>query len=201
MDLPRDAERRRTSPVRERAMPYGGSPVLPAAELSDAIFESGRVAARSLGMGDEDARDCACSFYLALALRPRRMDRILRAKDPPAFLARCARNFSIDYARVDRRRLKRETPQVSAGPDDACRDAIGADIGGRCPVGDELWEAIGPTLRRTTRRAEYLFRQHYGEGRTALDLANETGMSVPAVEQSLHRTLARVRESLRGKTC
>lgn len=194
MDSERDAQNSATWSGRLQSSQQEASSAAAARDLAERVFVAGRVAARSLGMGDEESRDCACSFYLALARSHGRIERILRADDAQAYLVRCAHNFALDYARKIQRAHEHEIATGWASQDHGEETSAEAGAGEDCPICEDLWRIVEHALAHSGQRSVYLFHEHYRGGRTAPDLAAETGMSVRAVEQSLHRSLVRVRE-------
>lgn len=105
-----------------------------------------------------------------------------------AYSSVIVRNIAVD-------RMRRENASSGSLPAEELDECIPDSA---CPDGDgeELEKLIARFLRKERKTARVAFVIRYFEGETVEGVAKRTGMSVPAVKSSLHRTRRRLRAFL-----
>lgn len=142
----------------------------------------GRLSAAGLGLTIDDAEDCADEFVGKMVDRGRRAG----WNGNPAWLQRCADNHARDYRR---RLLCRQGDRLPDGEDetrqvDSARQCVEEPL----HVGllrAELYQKVGAAVSRLHPLHRDLVVRHYGEGKSARIIAQETGRTEHAVTQAL----------------
>ncbi len=111
-----------------------------------------------------------------------------RPLDLGAFSSVIVRNIAVD-------RVRKETASKRNAPVEELTDSI-PDSAVEADDGDELAALIGRFLRTQKKTARIAFVIRYFEEETIEGVAERTGMTVPAVKSSLHRTRERLRKFL-----
>ena len=145
--------------------------------------------ARHLGLPREESQECALDFRLHM----------LRAQTvhlETAWVHRCARNFACNYLRayIRRHQSERRFSEQVVSRDQRLAGRAARGPGPRTlTLRNSFWEHVFATLQNLTSDQRELFIGYHLRQYSLTDLAQRTGRSLHAVEQSLyniHRRLA-----------
>ena len=161
------------------------------------VLALGRGYAFRAGLPREEVEDCSMDFHAKMLLCYEDASQLLPLKRS-AWLKACARNHTLNFCRYRSLRLRRQahdfddedepTPLVERLPTSSTpeKEMLWTDFR------EQFYEAIG----QLDAAPEALFVEHYFEGRQAAELAQRSGRTRDAVEQSLARSRRRLRKRL-----
>ena len=192
----------------------GLHPLLPqtAGNALPAVCYQGFVAARRIGLIDDDAHDCAMDFVLHALMQEESnkqntaAKRVLRGDLPPEkaalWLRRCARNFALNWGRNQLCRRRHEVTYSDSGLDDeavflcsSCGYAASAETTALTRLfRHDVTAACGllPPASQT------LFARFHLHEDSMAEIAYSSGRSPSAIKQSVHRSRAHIKAALVG---
>ena len=153
----------------------------------------GRSHAHQQGLTESDAQDCALIFaeYVwQLNIPPE--------KQTAQWLARCAANWAQNYRRGQARLRRHEAVSLEAWAEERFRDALSdrAPAVGETLYQRELRERLEAGLAFLKPKPRDFLLQHFLDGKTYQQIADETGERPDAVRQAVTRACKRVRVHL-----
>ena len=157
----------------------------------------GRGYAFRAGLPREEVKDCSMDFLTKMLLRYEDASQLLPVKRS-AWLKTCARNHTLNFCRYRSLRLRLQAHDFDdeADPVPLVERLPTASTPEKEMLWSDFWELFYEAIGQLDAAPEALFVEHYFEGRQAWELAEGSGRTRDAVEQSLARSRRRLRKRM-----